>query len=161
MKDIRSAKDLKSKKVLLRCDLNVPVKDGKILDDFRLVRTLSTIDFLREKDAKIILIGHIGRDSKNSLAPTHEFFKKYFPVNFTQEVIGSKTSSAIDSMKDGEIVLLENLRRHEGETENDDFSFPDFLDEEDWPGSSEVFVGKPVTHGELRHAVAQAMNAAD
>jgi len=119
MKDIRSAKDLKSKKVLLRCDLNVPVKDGKILDDFRLVRTLSTIDFLREKDAKIILIGHIGRDSKNSLAPTHEFFKKYFPVNFTQEVIGSKTSSAIDSMKDGEIVLLENLRRHEGETEND------------------------------------------
>ena len=120
MKDIRKAKDLKGKRVLLRSTLNVPIKDGKIVNDFRLRSSLKTINFLKEAGAKVILIGHIGRDGSMSMLPVYEYFKDYIPVSFTGEVLGEKTSFLVNSMNDGDVVMLENLRSDEREIINDD-----------------------------------------
>jgi phosphoglycerate kinase len=119
MKKIQEAKNLKGKRVFLRSTLNVPVKDGKVINDFRLKNSLKTINFLRESGAKVILAGHIGRNSM-SLLPVFEYFKEYFPISFAGEVLGEETKSLVENMNDGDVVLLENLRKHKGETTNDD-----------------------------------------
>jgi phosphoglycerate kinase len=120
MKKIQESKDLKGKKVLLRSTLNVPIKNEKIINDFRLRASLKTINFLRDSGAKVILIGHIGRGPE-SLLPVFEYFKTQIPtISFTQEVLGEKTNSAIEQMNDGDIVMLENLRVDDREVVNDD-----------------------------------------
>ena len=101
MKNIRDAKNLSGKKVLLRSDLNVPIKNNKIINDFRLAKARDTIDFLKESGAKIILIGHIGKNGSASLSLVYEYLKNCFPVSFTQEVLGDKTESFVENMKDG------------------------------------------------------------
>ncbi|MDP6387972.1 MAG: phosphoglycerate kinase [Candidatus Pacebacteria bacterium] len=118
LKNIQDVKDLKGKRVLLRATLNVPVKEGKVTNDFRLRRTLKTIRFLQEESAKIIMIGHIGRDASLSLYPVYEYFKKYLPISFAHEIFGEKTNIALNKIKNGEVVLLENLRTNEGERGN-------------------------------------------
>ena len=120
LKNIQDVKDLKGKKVLLRATLNVPVNIGEILNDYRLRRSLETIKYLQESGAKIILTGHLGRDGQMSVYPIYEYFKKHFPISFTKEVLGENTKLEIEKMNNGGIVLLENLRAHEGEKINDD-----------------------------------------
>ena len=120
MKKIQDVENLKGKKIILRSTLNVPLKDGKIINDFRLRKAMKTIDYLRKSDAKVILIGHIGRDKSLSLFPVYEYFKNLFPVSFAEEVLGDKTKSKVESMNDGDVILLENLRQNEEETSNDD-----------------------------------------
>lgn len=123
MKSIINEKDLKGKKILLRSTLDVPIKDGKIINDFRLIKARETIDFLRKAEAKIILFGHLGRDGSESMAIVFEYFRKYFPIDFTGEVLGEKTKSMIENMKNDDIVFLENLRKDKREVLNDeDFS---------------------------------------
>lgn len=119
LKDIRKAENLKGKRVLLRSDLNVPIKDGKIINDFRLIKALETINFLRESGARVILSGHIGRDAE-SLLLVSEYFKERISLSFTGEVLGEKTASLVESMKDGDVVMLENLRTDSREIQNDD-----------------------------------------
>lgn len=119
LRDIRKAEDLRGKKVLLRSDLNVPIKEGKIINDFRLRNSLKTINFLKEAGAKVILTGHRGREKK-SLSVVYEYLKEYIPMVFTGEVLGEKTSSVVESVEDGNIVLLENLRIDDRETINDE-----------------------------------------
>jgi 3-phosphoglycerate kinase len=130
---MRALKDfqLENKKVLLRVDFNVPLdKKGKILDDFRIKKTLPTINYLREKKAKIILISHLGRPLKNQkikakskkyslklLVPCLENLFKA-KVKFLEDCIGSKVKEKVEKMKGGEISLLENLRFHPEEEEN-------------------------------------------
>ena len=123
LKDIREVKDLKGKKVLLRSTLDVPTKNGKIINNFRLRNSLKTINFLKESGAKTILIGHIGRGEDVSLFPVYEYLKTQISLSFTQEVLGEKTNTTIEQMNDGDIVLLENLRKHKDEvTNNDEFA---------------------------------------
>lgn len=118
--------DLKGKRVLVRADLNVPSKDGMVTDTTRIDRLQPTIDYLTEKGAKIVLLSHFGRPKGGFEA---EFSQEFLasvcaeswghPVSFAKDCIGDTAAKAIAALKDGDIVLLENLRFHKGEEKND------------------------------------------
>jgi phosphoglycerate kinase len=125
MNNIRN-KSVKGIKVLVRCDLNVPIKNGKVVDDFRIKKFLPTIKYLRERGAKIILITHLGqpkgRDLNYSVRPVA---KKLWDivqgkVEFINDTIGAKVEQEIEKMEEGNIVVLENVRFYKGEEKNDD-----------------------------------------
>lgn len=123
MKTIRDI-NVKNKTVLVRVDYNVPLKDGKITDDLRIRASLPTLELLREKGAKkIILISHLGRpegkDRTLSLKPVAEHLNKLIGhVSFIDDVSGPDVEQAIKTMKSGDILLLENLRFYPGEKQN-------------------------------------------
>lgn len=118
--------DLKGKRVLLRADINVPAKDGKVTDTTRIDRLKPTIDFLTSKGAKTVILSHYGRPkggfeaefSQSFLAPVcaQSWGKN---VAFAKDCIGDDAAKAVADLKDGDIVLLENLRFHKGEEKND------------------------------------------
>ncbi len=110
---------IKGKRVLLRASLNVPVKDGMLVDDFRILRSLDTIKFLKEKGAHIIIIAHIGRDPKETLRSVHNRLNKEVELTFVEDCTGVDVERVIASMQDGDVALLENLRSNSGETVND------------------------------------------
>lgn len=114
MRNIKQIKNLKGKKVLVRVDFNVPISAGKIEDDFRIVKALSTIKFLQKKGAKVILITHLGKGGE-SLSRVAENLNKYVKIKFIPQVIGPEVSKAVAGMKQGEVILLENLRNDKGE----------------------------------------------
>lgn len=119
---------LKGKRVFIRVDFNVPIKGGKVNDDTRIVEAMKTINYAQAQGAKVILASHLGRPKgeKNldySLKPVAEYMTgKFFPVKFVEDCIGETAKSAVEAMKDGDVVLLENLRFYKGEEKND----PDF-----------------------------------
>ncbi len=117
MKSIKSAKNLKGKKVLVRVDFNLPIKEGKVADFFRVHKAIPTIKFLISKGAKVILISHLGKGGE-TLAPVHKFLNKLIKTMFVPEVVGEKVNKAVASMKNGDVVLLENLRNDTGEKES-------------------------------------------
>jgi phosphoglycerate kinase len=117
MKSIKSITHLKNKYVLVRADLNVPLEGGKVRDDFRISKVLPTLSFLQKKGAKIIVISHLGEKGE-SLAPVAKALaKKIERVSFVGELIGEKVLAAKESMKGGDILVLENLRTDAGEKE--------------------------------------------
>ncbi|MEI7688802.1 MAG: phosphoglycerate kinase [Candidatus Nomurabacteria bacterium] len=120
MKSIKDIEVLKGKRVLVRVDFNVPMKDGKILDDFRIKAALPTIEYLKKKGAIIILMAHIGDDAVSSLKPVAIRLKKYLPeLHFIESSIFSdETKKTIFSLKNGDVSMLENLRREIGEKKN-------------------------------------------
>jgi 3-phosphoglycerate kinase len=119
--------DVKDKKVLLRVDFNVPLNDKqKVTDDTRIVKALPTINYLLEHGAKLILVSHLGRpkgepSDKYSLRPIVEALEKKLNKNvaFSPTVIGPVAQSAIDCLKQGECLLLENIRFYPEEQQND------------------------------------------
>lgn len=117
MKSVRSLKGVKGKYVLVRVDFNVPIQGGKVLDDMRIRVALPTIELLRAKGARVVLVSHIGRKPEESLAPVALRLKKYFPVTFVPAVFGASVDQALFSMEPGSVVLLENLRSEKGEKE--------------------------------------------
>ena len=94
----------------------MPLKNGKVEDDFRIQKALPTINFLRKKGAKIILITHLGKGGE-TLAGVAKVLNKYVKAKFIPEVIGPKVRKVASEMKPGEIILLENLRNNKGEKE--------------------------------------------
>jgi len=114
--------DVNGKKVLVRCDFNVPLKDGVITDENRLVGALPTIKYLVEHNAKVILCSHLGKDASKSLAPVAvrltEMLGKEVIFARDEEVVGENAKKAVADMKDGDIVLLENTRCRKEETKN-------------------------------------------
>jgi len=118
---------VRGKHVLLRCDFNVPMdkNTGKIADDTRIRAAIPTIQLLRGKGAKIVLCSHMGRPKGKvvealRLAPVSDALPLLLecPVIQTEDCVGEKTANVIKNMSDGDVVLLENLRFHEGETKN-------------------------------------------
>lgn len=117
-----------NKNVLVRVDINVPISNGKILDDTRIKAAIPTIQYLIENKAKVIIISHFGRPKgqKNpqmSLSQVVNHIKKLMPktkVNFVDDCIGDKVRDAITKTNYGEIILLENLRFYQEEERNDD-----------------------------------------
>ena len=115
------------KKVLVRCDFNVPMKDGKITNDKRIVAALPTIKKLIADGGKVILCSHLGKpkngpEEKFSLAPVAERLSEYLgkPVVFANDdtVVGENARAAVAAMKDGDVVLLQNTRFRKEETKN-------------------------------------------
>jgi phosphoglycerate kinase len=114
------------KRVLVRCDFNVPMKDGKITDDKRIVGALPTIKYLVENGARVILCSHMGRPKGQfnmdySLAPVAAALSKYLgkEVTLAADVIGEDAKAKAAALKDGDVMLLENVRFHKEETDND------------------------------------------
>eukprot|EP00828_Plagiopyla_frontata_P019002 TRINITY_DN242_c0_g1_i1.p2 TRINITY_DN242_c0_g1~~TRINITY_DN242_c0_g1_i1.p2 ORF type:complete len:411 (-),score=99.58 TRINITY_DN242_c0_g1_i1:388-1620(-) len=114
--------DVTGKKVLVRCDFNVPLKDGVITDENRLNGALPTIKYLIDKNAKVILCSHLGKDASKSLAPVatrlSEMLGKEVVFARDEEVVGANAKKAVADMKDGDVVLLENTRCRKEETKN-------------------------------------------
>ena len=115
------ARELKGRRVLVRADFNVPMSTkGEVGDFFRLKRGWETIKYLSQKGAKVIVISHIGRDPEESLEPVARALKKFGSIIYVPDILGAAAKSAIDAMRDGEILLLENLRRDPREKKNDE-----------------------------------------
>jgi len=117
--------DVRGKRVLVRVDLNVPVENGKVADTTRIERVAPTIREIADKGGKVILLSHFGRpkgpDPKQSLkllTPAIAAVLKR-PVAFAEDCIGEPAAAAVDAMKPGEILCLENTRFHRGEERND------------------------------------------
>lgn len=120
MKSIKDIEKLSGKRVLVRVDFNVPIVAGKVRDDFRIKKSLPTIEYLKSKGAIVILLAHIGEDGKESLKPVADKLKKYIPsVNFIKtSIFSDETEEALKKLKKGDVVLLENLRNELGEKAN-------------------------------------------
>lgn len=116
MRSIKEIKDIKGKTVLIRVDFNVPLKGGRVEDDFRIQKALPTIKFLQKKNAKIVLITHLGKGGE-TLLEVAEALSKFIEVKFIPEIVGPKVFEAVSEMKNGDVVLLENLRNNKGEKE--------------------------------------------
>lgn len=115
MKSVKSIGSVKGKKVLVRADFNVPVKDGKVLDTTRILAVLPTIKLLLKKGAKVILVSHIGREEDATLKPVYTFLRKQVSLRFVPHIVGKEVEDAIDRLLPGEVILLENVRSHSGE----------------------------------------------
>jgi len=135
LKTLKQIKNLKDKRVLVRVDFNVPIKNGKVQDDSRIRASLPTIKYLLENDAKVILVSHLGRpegmDKKLSLAPVLEKLKQIsnfkstsledrFPIFNQLPIVNLEQAKiAIETMKQGQVIMLENIRFFEEEEKND------------------------------------------
>jgi len=133
--------DVAGKKILVRCDFNVPLKDGVITSDKRIVEALPTIKYLMEKNAKIILCSHMGKPKGEvvpslSLAPVAKRLTELLgvEVKLAPDTIGEETKAMAAALKEGEILLLENTRFDKRETKND----PEFAKE--LASMAEIFV---------------------
>ena len=118
--------DVASKRVLVRVDFNVPIEDGRIVDDTRIREALPTIQNLVERSARVILITHLGRpdgqvDDAYRTTPLAERLGELMgrPVRHLADCVGPSIEAAVTAMRDGEVVMLENVRFHRGETKND------------------------------------------
>jgi len=119
---------LKGKKVIVRVDLNVPMKSGTITESSRIIKILPTIKLLIEKEAKIIIFSHIGRPKGKivngmSLEPISKKLSDLLKIEvlFNKNQINEKTSSEINKIPNGSVMMMENIRFYEGEEKNEDF----------------------------------------
>ncbi len=117
--NIVKVKNLKGKRVLLRVDFNVPIKDGVVTDDFRIEKVLPTLHFLKKSGAKIIILSHRGREKTDTLLPVSECLNRKIPHIFVEDFESEEGISVLSSLKDGEVVMIENLRKWDGEKNND------------------------------------------
>lgn len=121
--------DLTNKRILMRADYSVPVKDGRVQSDFRIKQSLPTIRYILDQPGtSLVIISHLGRptsgDKKLSLEPVAEYLGELLgqPVGFVDDCVGDKVKIATSELKPGEVLLLENLRFYEEEKQNN----PDF-----------------------------------
>ena len=121
--------DVKGKRVLVRCDFNVPLKDGEITNDKRIVAALPTIKYLMEQGAKVILCSHLGRPKGEykpefSLAPVAKRLSEYLgvdvPLAEDKNVVGDNAKKMAADLQDGQVMLLENVRYRAEETKNEE-----------------------------------------
>ncbi|MEA2701436.1 MAG: hypothetical protein QOE22_145 [Candidatus Parcubacteria bacterium] len=119
MRSVRYIPHVENIPILVRTALNVPVENGKVTSTFRLRKALSTINLLRTERARVVLIGHIGEQGTESLIPVYEAMKSLIPnLTFCPSTVGPEARAAVRDLPPGGVLMLENLRRHKGETEN-------------------------------------------
>jgi phosphoglycerate kinase len=118
--------DVRAKRVLVRADLNVPVKDGRVTDATRLERLVPGLQDLARRGARVIVISHFGRpkggpDPQFSLKPVADKLAELMgkPVAFAPDCIGEAAAKSVSALRDGDVAVLENLRFHKGEEKND------------------------------------------
>ncbi|MDB5237585.1 MAG: Phosphoglycerate kinase [Parcubacteria group bacterium] len=120
MRSIRELSDLTNVPVLVRAALNVPIADGTVANTFRLRSALPTIEYLRSRHARVILIGHLGEKGTETLAPVCAAMQQLVPrLSFCPVSSGPDARAAVRNMAAGDVLMLENLRRNKGEVTND------------------------------------------
>jgi len=146
------------KRVFVRVDFNVPIKDGVISEDYRIRRTIPTIDYLIEKGARVILASHLGRPkgrvlAELSLKPVSSRIAELLgkPVKFIGKVIGDDVRMEVNELQKGEVMLLENLRFHKEETDND----PEFSKE--LASLADIYVNDAFGTSHRKHASTYGM----
>lgn len=127
LRTLESLGPVAGKRVIVRCDLNVPLKDGQITDDGRVRASLPTLNELINAGARVVVCSHLGRpdgapDDKYSLAPVAQRLSELLgkPVAFARDTVGESAHEAVEALEDGDIAVLENLRFNAGETAKDD-----------------------------------------
>jgi phosphoglycerate kinase len=123
LRTLESLGSLAGKRVVVRCDLNVPLKDGVITDDGRVRASLPTLNALLNQGARVVVVSHLGRpdgapDAQYSLAPVAQRLSELLgsPVGFASDTVGQAATDAVNDLADGQITVLENLRFNPGET---------------------------------------------
>ena len=151
--------DVAGKKILARCDFNVPMQDGVITDVKRITGAMPTIKYLSEHGARVILCSHMGRpkgefNMKYSLAPVAEKISEYLgkPVIMAKDVIGEDAKAKAAALKDGDVMLLENVRFHKEEEKND----PEFAKE--LASMAEIFVNDAFGTAHRAHASTEGVS---
>ena len=146
MRTISSLGQLESKRVLLRCDLNVPIENGVISDDGRIRASLPTIKYLIDQGAKVIICSHLGRPDgarveKYSLSPVAKRLSELLdqPVSFSEDCVGREASDQVSILENKDVLLLENLRFHAAETSDSETERHDFA--ADLSELADVYVG--------------------
>lgn len=120
MRSVRDIKVLHNVPVLVRASLNVEVVEGRVVNDFRLRRALPTIEYLKSKGARVILIGHVSDTDTTTLRPICTALAHYLPgIRFSEVTVGPAARDAVRALPAGGVLMLENLRRHRGEKLND------------------------------------------
>ncbi|GAB3269099.1 phosphoglycerate kinase [Microbacterium sp. Root53] len=127
LRTLESLGSVAGKRVIVRCDLNVPLKDGQITDDGRVRASLPTLNALINAGARVVVCSHLGRpdgapDPQYSLAPVAQRLSELLgkPVAFARDTVGESAHEAVAALEDGDIAVLENLRFNAGETAKDD-----------------------------------------
>ena len=150
--------DISGKRVLVRVDLNVPVKDGKVTDATRIERVAPTILELSEKGAKVILLAHFGRPKDGpspefSLEPIAKATAEVLgrPVGFAPDCVGDKAAEAVAAMKDGDVLLFENTRFYKAEEKND----PAFTDK--LAANGDIYVNDAFSAAHRAHASTEGL----
>lgn len=120
MKTLRSCTpdELRGKRVIVRTDFNVPMQDGEVTGDFRILKALPTIEYLRDAGARVILMSHIGGENGKTLALVATYLSRFMHVVFVSDIKSAETRHMIDTLHNGDVVLLENLRNDPGEKNN-------------------------------------------
>lgn len=157
MRSVKEA-DVKGRRVLVRVDFNVPLKGGKIVDDKRIRAVLPTIEFLRKKRAKVVLCSHLGRPDGRvvdslRLGPVAERLSKLLKVRvlYEPDCVGADIEEAVNSLRPGNVLLLENLRFYAGEEDND------VLFAQKLAGLADVFVNDAFGVSHRAHASVEAV----
>jgi len=119
MRPITQAPVLKGKYVILRSSLNLPVQDGVVTNEYRLIKALPTLRYLHEAGAKIILIGHIGRQPEETLKPVFAALEKHLPAHWGGVIGSTECMERRELMADGDILMLENTRQDPRDAAND------------------------------------------
>jgi len=126
LKNLRDIKNLKGKRVLLRVDFNVPIRDGKVANDTRIQVSIPTIEFLLKEKAKVIILTHLGRpdgkvDEGLRLDPVAQRLEELLKINVKKldDCVGGGVAAEIEKMQEGEVILLENTRFHSAEKTNE------------------------------------------
>lgn len=119
LKTIEDVGNLQGKRVLLRLDFNAPVEDGKVKDSYRLDKAINTIDLFRHKKAKVIIISHTESKENNSLLSSWDYLNGFLPIKFSPTFFTKESDEMVSNLKDGEVLLFENIRINKEEKEND------------------------------------------
>ena len=127
LRTLASLGPLAGKRVLVRCDLNVPLRDGVITDDGRVRASLPTLNALIDQGARLVICSHLGRpdgapDPKYSLEPVAQRLSELLgkPVAFARDTVGESAQEAVAALEDGDVAVIENLRFNPGETAKDE-----------------------------------------
>lgn len=153
LRTIESLGDLSGQRVIVRCDLNVPLKNGTVTDDGRIRASLPTLNALMHRGAKVVVVSHLGRpegapDERYTLRPVAQRLSELLgaAVAFASDTVGESAADAVAGLADGDIAVLENLRFSPGETSKDSAERQAFADELAHFGDAMVSDGFGVVH---------------